>query len=72
MPKKSPTAMVNRRLSRLSARDFALLARNLSAVDLPIRKRLENRNKQIDKSTSWKAGSRLWLARVPVEASKWE
>jgi CRP-like cAMP-binding protein len=48
MPKKSPTAMVNRLLSRLSADDFALLARNLNAVDLPIRKRLENRNTRID------------------------
>jgi hypothetical protein len=47
MPRKSP-AISNRPLSRLSADDFALLARNLSAVDLAIRKRLENRNTGID------------------------
>jgi CRP-like cAMP-binding protein len=48
MPNSSTGAIGNRLLSRLSAEDFALLARNLSAVDLPIRKRLENRNKRID------------------------
>jgi CRP-like cAMP-binding protein len=41
-------AIGNRLLSRLSADDIALLARNLSAVDLPIRKRLEGRNARID------------------------
>jgi len=47
MPNNS-SAIGNRLLSRLSADDFALLARNLRAVDLPIRKQLENRNKRID------------------------
>jgi CRP-like cAMP-binding protein len=48
MTNKFTGAIGNRLLSRLSADDFALLARNLSAVDLPIRKRLEGRNARID------------------------
>ncbi len=35
-------------LSRLSAKDFALLAPHLRQVDLPLRRKLETRNKPID------------------------
>ena len=45
-PSRSQTA--NRVLSRLSREDFELLEPNLEAVDLPVRKRLEERKKKID------------------------
>src|SRR5258705_7003573 len=38
----------NRILSRLSRTDFALLEPHLEAVDLPVRKQLERRDKRID------------------------
>ena len=37
----------NRILSRLSRADFALLMPHLEAVDLPVRKQLEPRNKRV-------------------------
>jgi CRP-like cAMP-binding protein len=46
MPKEPRTP--NRLLSRLSADDFGLLQPHLDAVDLPVRKQLENRNKAIE------------------------
>lgn len=45
---KNPSPLVNRLLSRLSVSDFALLEPRLAQVDLPLRKRLEARNKPID------------------------
>ena len=38
----------NRILSRLSRADFALLEPHLEAVDLPVKKQLERRDKRID------------------------
>ena len=46
-PSRNQTA--NRILSRLSREDFGLLEPNLEAVDLPVRKRLEEREKKIDR-----------------------
>jgi CRP-like cAMP-binding protein len=43
-----PTQSNNRLLSRMSRDDLGLLAPHLKAVDLPLRKQLELRNKQID------------------------
>jgi CRP-like cAMP-binding protein len=48
MATKKPSHSFNRLLSRLSASDFALLEPRLTRVDLPLRKRLETRNKPID------------------------
>lgn len=48
MPTGTSNATSNRLLSRLSAADFALLAPHLKPVDLPLRKKLENRDKPID------------------------
>ena len=45
-PSRSQTA--NRILSRLSREDFGLLEPHLEAVDLPLRKRLEERKKKIE------------------------
>jgi len=45
-PARSRTA--NRILSRLSREDFGLLEPHLEAVDLPVRRRLEERKKKID------------------------
>jgi hypothetical protein len=45
---KEPPASPNRILARLSADDFGLLRPHLDAVDLPVRKQLENRNKAIE------------------------
>lgn len=47
MPNASATSR-NRILSRLSPDEFGLLGPHLEAVDLPLRKQLENRNKAID------------------------
>lgn len=44
---KDPTSP-NRVLARLSPDDFALLQPHLEALDLPVRKQLENRNKTIE------------------------
>src|SRR5215216_3249622 len=44
----SRTTTPNRILSRLTRADFALLEPHLEAVDLPVRKQLEHRNKRID------------------------
>jgi CRP-like cAMP-binding protein len=46
MPKESRTA--NRLLSRLSRDELGLLEPHLEAVDLPVRKHLEDRNKAIE------------------------
>jgi CRP-like cAMP-binding protein len=49
MPEKPSTARsANRLLSRLSPEEFGLLQPHLEAVDLPVRKQLESRNKPID------------------------
>jgi CRP-like cAMP-binding protein len=48
MPKESSTTSPNRPLARLSPADFGLLQPHLEAVDLPVRKQLENRNKTIE------------------------
>jgi CRP-like cAMP-binding protein len=49
MPEKPPTTRSpNRILSRLSPEEFGLLRPHLEAVDLPVRKQLENRNKAIE------------------------
>jgi CRP-like cAMP-binding protein len=48
MPSISRSTTANRILSRLSREDFDLLAPNLEAVDLPLRKVLEARKKRID------------------------
>ncbi len=45
---KDPTTSPNRVLARLSPDDFGLLQPHLEAVDLPVRKPLENRNKTIE------------------------
>jgi CRP-like cAMP-binding protein len=47
MPKEPPTSP-NRLLARLSPDDFGLLQPHLEAVDLPVRKPLESRNKAIE------------------------
>jgi CRP-like cAMP-binding protein len=49
MPTSPSPAISNRLLSRLSAADFALLSPHLKRVDLPVRKKLEIRDKPIDK-----------------------
>lgn len=41
-------ATANKLLASLSAPDFALLEPNLSAVELPLRRQLENRNRRIE------------------------
>ena len=41
-------ALENGLLASLSGSDFALLEPNLSAVDLPVRRQLENRNRRIE------------------------
>lgn len=41
-------ALANKLLGSLSASDFALLQPHLSAVDLPVRRQLEARNRRID------------------------
>ena len=46
----------NRILSRLSQEDFALLEPHLEAVDLPVRKQLENANRRIDQVYFIQAG----------------
>jgi CRP-like cAMP-binding protein len=43
-----PSQSSNRILSRLSQEEFGLLRPNLEAVDLPVRKQLESRNKAIE------------------------
>jgi CRP-like cAMP-binding protein len=49
MPEKPSTARsANRLLSRLSPEEFGLLQPYLEAVDLPVRKQLESRNKPIE------------------------
>jgi CRP-like cAMP-binding protein len=48
MPKESPTASPNRILSRLPPDELGLLQPHLEAVDLPVRKPLENRNEAIE------------------------
>jgi CRP-like cAMP-binding protein len=49
MPEKPSTARsANRLLSRLSPEEFGLLQPHLEAVDLPVRKQLESRNKPIE------------------------
>jgi CRP-like cAMP-binding protein len=48
MPKAAPTRSPNRILSRLSPDELGLLQPHLEAVDLPVRKPLENRNKAIE------------------------
>src|SRR5689334_3655850 len=48
MPTNLSPATPNRILSRLSAKDFALLAPHLKQINLPLRKPLEARNKQIE------------------------
>jgi CRP-like cAMP-binding protein len=45
---KSPEPSKNRLLASLSRGDFALLAEHLEAVDLPLRRQLEARNRRID------------------------
>ena len=49
MPEKTPTTRsLNRILSRLSQEEFGLLRPHLEAVELPVRKQLESRNKPIE------------------------
>jgi CRP-like cAMP-binding protein len=49
MPEKPRTTRsLNRILSRLSQEEFGLLRPNLEAVELPVRKQLESRNKPIE------------------------
>ena len=48
MPSLSRDAISNHILTRLSAGDFDLLAPHLRAMDLPVRKTLEVREKKID------------------------
>jgi CRP-like cAMP-binding protein len=49
MPEKPPTTRsANRILSRLSPEEFGLLQPDLEAVELPVRKQLESRNKPIE------------------------
>jgi CRP-like cAMP-binding protein len=49
MPEKGSTARsANRLLSRLSPEEFGLLRPHLEAVELPVRKQLESRNKPIE------------------------
>ena len=49
MPKNSSrSTSVNQILSRLTPADFALLRPSLEAVDLPLRKQLEARNKRVE------------------------
>jgi CRP-like cAMP-binding protein len=45
---KDPTTSPNRVLARLSSDEIGLLQPHLEAVDLPVRKQLENRNKTIE------------------------
>jgi CRP-like cAMP-binding protein len=49
MPTSLSPATSNRLLSRLSEADFARLSPHLNRVDLPLRKKLEIRDKPIDK-----------------------
>ena len=48
MPAKTPSTILNRILSRLSAPDRALLEPHLTAVDLPLRKKLELSRRPIE------------------------
>ena len=49
MPGKAPTAQsANRLLSRLPPEEFGLLQPHLEAVNLPVHRHLEDRNKAID------------------------
>src|SRR6185312_15179873 len=48
MPKESRTTSPNCLLARLPPDDFGLLQPDLEAVDLPVRRQLENRNKTIE------------------------
>jgi hypothetical protein len=48
MPTKLSPATSNRLLLRLSSNDFALLEPHLQRVDLPLRKKLEIRNRPIE------------------------
>jgi CRP-like cAMP-binding protein len=48
MPEKTYMPTLNRILSRLSQEEFGLLLPHLTAVDLPVRKQLESRNKPIE------------------------
>jgi CRP-like cAMP-binding protein len=46
--KISRDTIANRLLASLSAKDFALLAPGLSAIDLPVRRQLESRNRPVE------------------------
>ena len=48
MPESPSRSTSNRILSRLSAKDFALLRPHLDPIELPLRKSLEVRNRRID------------------------
>ncbi|HVZ99574.1 MAG TPA: Crp/Fnr family transcriptional regulator [Caulobacterales bacterium] len=48
MPKTSPNRSQNQLLARLSARDFGLIEPHLESVDLPLRRYLEHRNREIE------------------------
>jgi CRP-like cAMP-binding protein len=67
MPRSVPHPSANRILSRLPAKQFALLRPHLSAVDLPVRRQLERRNKRIEHIYFMEHGLASVVANGPGE-----